>query len=468
VHYRKLRTFFRVIAIGLLDLPVSFDLPDCYRSHLALRVPARSVRRASNPGRSRVVYNSNQCHGWGHKLSWIGSIAYMRADKRLVVVYRILILGIFSLLGLSLCAQNLDDSGGTKSWTSARESQFVGSANPVRTTENHSQSGNRTVETQSLERMGADGHYEPYLIVERETVKVDSTTVKTVERSYASDPNGGRQLIEVTEGQSQTLGQGAVRTVRTTSNPDTNGRLQVVQKEIEDTKQTSPNVQETKTSVFTTNGNGGLSESVRTERQETRSPDHTVQFQESKLVRDSNSNWQTSEVRRGVIKDDDKRRTEEKTVLQPDSNGRLAIVQRTVSTEIAAAEGKSQTTTETYSVDLPGATRDGNLHPVERVTTLHQASQNGERSTLTRVEKPDPGSPSEGMRVTGQALEVVVRGSAGAVETRSVQALDGSGNMSVVWVDIGTSDKPAAVQVSVSTPGQAASAAPTAKASPAK
>jgi hypothetical protein len=392
----------------------------------------------------------------------------MKTEKKLVPVCRILMVGIFCLLGSFLRAQNLDDSGEAKSWTSATEPQFTGSANSIRTTENHSQSGNRTVETQSLERMGADGHYEPYLIVERETVKVDSTTVKTVERSYASDPNGGRQLIEVTEGQSQTVGQGAVRTVRTTSNPDANGRLQVVQKEIEVTNQTSPNVQETRTSVFTTDGNGGLSESVRTERQETRSADHTVQFQETKLVRDPNSSWQTSEVRRGLVKDDDKRHTKEQTVLQPDSNGRLAIVQRTLSTEIAGADGKGQTTSETYSVDLPGTTRDGNLHPVERVTTVHQASQDGQRSTLTRVEKPDPGSPTDGMRVTRQALEVVVRGGAGAVETRSVRAIDGSGNLGVVWVDIGTSDKPSAVQVSVSSPGQPASAPPTAKATPAK
>ncbi|HTS57973.1 MAG TPA: hypothetical protein VMH03_10510 [Terriglobales bacterium] len=394
----------------------------------------------------------------------------MKADNKLVPVCRILIVGIFFLLGSSLCAQNLDESDGTRSWTSVTQPQFSGSSNPIRTTENHSQSGNRTLETQSLERMGADGRYQPYLIVERETVKVDSNTVKTVERSYASDPNGGRQLIQVTEGQSQTLGQGAIRTVRTTSSPDANGRLQVVQKEIEDTKQSSPNVQETKTSLFTADGNGGLSESVRTDRQETRSSDHTIQFQESKLVRDTNSNWQTSEVRQGVVKDDDQRRTKEQSVWQPDFNGKLAIVQRTVSTEIGTAEGKGQTTSETYSIDLAGTTRDGSLHPVERVTTLHQAGQDGQGSTLTRVEKPDPGSPTEGMRVTSQALEVVVRDSAGtARETRSVRAIDGSGDMSVVWVDMGSSDKPAAVQVNVvSTPGKPASAQPTTKASPAK
>lgn len=394
----------------------------------------------------------------------------MKAEKKSVPVCRILIVGAFCLLGSSLWAQNLDDSDGNKSWTSETEPQFSGSTNPIRTTESHSQSGNRTLETQSLERMGVDGHYEPYLIVERETVKVDSTTVKTVERSYANDTNGRHQLIQVTEGQSQTSGQGAVRTVRTTSSPDANGRLQVVQKEIEDTKQSGPNVQETRTSVFTADGNGGLSESARRERQETRGPDHTVQFQESSLVRDANSTWQTREVKRGMAREDDKRRTKEQSVLQPDSDGRLVIVQRTVTTESVPAEGKAQTTTtETYSVDLPGATRDGNLHPVERVTSLHQASQDGRQSTLTRVEKPDPGSPTEGMRVTSQALEVVVRGGSGdARETRSVQAIDGSGNMGVVWVDMGTSDKPAALQVSVSNPGKPAPVQPTAKASPAK
>jgi len=267
--------------------------------------------------------------------------------------------------------------------------------------------------------MGADGHYEPYLVVEKETIRVDSSTVSTVERSYARAPDGRRQLIQ---GQSRTLADGAVRTVRSTSNPDVNGRLQLVQKEIEDKKQIGPNLQETRTSVLTQDVNGGLRESMRTERRETQS-DHTVEFQETNVMPDGNGNWETREVRQGVVKEEGERRSQEENVLRPDSDGKLAIVQRTIRKEIAGAGGERQATTETYSIDLPGATRDGSLHPVERVITVSRASQDGQQSTHTLVEKPNPGAPTQGMRVTSQALEVVVRGSDGvAHETRSLEA----------------------------------------------
>jgi hypothetical protein len=379
------------------------------------------------------------------------------------------IVGIPCLLGSALCAQNPNDSGRSNSWTSVTEAQNSGSTNPIRTRVSHSDTGNREMETRSLERIGSDGHYEAYLVMEKETIRIDSTTVSTVERSYVRDPDGRRQLTQVTEGESRTLADGEVRKVRTTSNPDVNGRLQVVQKEIEDKKQTSPNVQDTRTSEFTSDVNGGLKESVRTERRETRSDDHTVRFQETNLMRDGNGNWQTLEVRQGVVKDDGKQRSKEENVLRPDSDGKLLVVQRTMSKEIASASGETQSTTETYSVDLPGATRDRNLHSVERVTTVRRVGQDGQRSTQTHVENPNPGSLTQGMRVTSQVDEFVTRGADGiSHETRTLQTIDGSGSLGVVWVDMGISDKPVQVDVTVPTPAQSLAAQSTAKTQPAE
>jgi hypothetical protein len=129
------------------------------------------------------------------------------------------------------------------------------------------------------------------------------------------------------------------------------------------------------------------------------------------------------------------------------------VIQRTVSKEAAGADGETRATTDTYSIDLPGAARDGDLHPVERVTTSHRAGQSGQ-STQTQVEQPNPGSPTAGMRVTGETIDIVRPGSDGTTrESRTIESLGGDGSLGVVWVDMGSSNKPAA-QGAVAPPAQ--------------
>src|SRR5947209_5121171 len=56
--------------------------------------------------------------------------------------------------------------------------------NSIRTSQSHSEADGRTTDTQSLERIGMDGRYVPYLDVEKKSVQVDGTTTRTIERTY--------------------------------------------------------------------------------------------------------------------------------------------------------------------------------------------------------------------------------------------------------------------------------------------
>jgi hypothetical protein len=49
----------------------------------------------------------------------------------------------------------------SQSWTKTTESQQA-NMNPTRTTESHKKSANGTEDHQTVERLGAEGHYEPY------------------------------------------------------------------------------------------------------------------------------------------------------------------------------------------------------------------------------------------------------------------------------------------------------------------
>ena len=105
----------------------------------------------------------------------------------------LLAVGAYFFACPALWAQTSDSQTGDadKSWTATTESQSD-NVNPTRTTESHTQTGNRTLDSQSVQRRGPDGHFEPYQDIEKETVKVDATTVRTTTRAFARDADGAQ------------------------------------------------------------------------------------------------------------------------------------------------------------------------------------------------------------------------------------------------------------------------------------
>ena len=69
----------------------------------------------------------------------------------------------------------------------------------MRTIESRTQSGNRTLDRQSVQRRGSDGLFEPYQDIEKETVQVDAATVRTTMRTFGRDADGAKTLVEVIE-----------------------------------------------------------------------------------------------------------------------------------------------------------------------------------------------------------------------------------------------------------------------------
>ena len=340
-----------------------------------------------------------------------------------------------------------DDS--KQSWTATTQQQLPSNLNPTRTSESHTQAGGRTVDNQSVQAMGTDGHYSPYLDVQKETVKVDANTVRTIERSFGRDSDGRKTLVQVTEEEKHSLPGGEVKVTRSTSDPDANGSLQLVQREVQDVRQISPTVQETKSTLLTPSSNGGLTASMQTTERETKTSEHNVEFRKSTLLPDSNGNWQVNEVREGTIKEDGKNRTKQESVLRPGTDGNLSVVERTVSKESQNGSGEKRGTVETYASD-PGSPMDG-LRLEQRVTTVHRKSDDGVQSTDQRIEQRNPGQPSDGLQVTEQAIDIVRPGAGGATtrETQTVRSLDSNGELGVVSVDTRKQENAPAVRVEI-------------------
>jgi hypothetical protein len=361
----------------------------------------------------------------------------------------LLAIGAYLSSGVAITAQTSDSQPEvtSKSWTSTADSQS-GSVNPTRTVESHTQSGNRSVDSQSIQRRGADGDFEPYQDIEKTTVRVDSTTVRTTTRTFGRDADGAKTLVQVTEEERHTRAGGDSSVVRSTSNPDADGKLQLVQREIEETKKTGKDVEETKTTVMLPGADGALVPVMMVQERRQQGANDTVASQKTTLLPDLNGNWQVSEVKQATTKQDGTNRSTEERVSRPDAEGKLSEVSRTVSKE-SESSGEKSSTVESFSVDVPGAARDGSLHLVERSTTTQKTGATGQQDTARQVEQPDPGNPGGGLRVTVLTTNSVRAGASGAQATQTIQMRDANGSLEVVSVDTSKSDNVHAIQVQI-------------------
>ena len=371
-----------------------------------------------------------------------------RASSAIRLVHLLLLaIGTCCCFAPRLFAQTSDSTSvENKSWTATTDLKTE-NVNPTRTIESHSQTGNRTIDTRSIQTRGADDRMEPHQDIERETVQVDANTVRITTRTFGRDSNGRKTLVQVTEEEKHTLPGGNSNIVRITSNPDVNGKLQPVQREIVETKRVSTDVEETKTTVMLPSVNGGLVPVVKTHELRKRSANNTIESQKTTQFPDGAGNWQVIEEHQATSRQEGTNSTTEERVSRLDSEGKLGEVSRVVSKESESTSGEKRSVVETYSIDVPGTTRDGSLHLVERKTSTESSSSTGERATEQKVEQTNPGDPGSGLHVSVLVDGRMVPGPSGEQSTETIRARDSNGNFGIVSVEKTKSDRIPTIQV---------------------
>jgi hypothetical protein len=366
-------------------------------------------------------------------------------DRIGVSATKLLAYSIFSVIlcvGSAVCvrAQDAQANKTDEPWTATTQTS-IDHANPSRTLESHSKSDNRTVDKQRVEVLGSDGRYQPYYDTETETIQVNATTARTVVREYRWDTDGRRNLLQVTEQESQSSSNGDSHLVSTTSSADVNGNLHLAQREVADTRKTSPDVQETKTTVYVNDGTGSFTTSKQTREVQTSSTDHSVEVKKTTLLPGANGSWQVFEVKEKTIKDDDaKNRTTEERVTRSDIDGRVSEVSRTVGHETENAGGERSATVETYTPNVPGMAGDGKLHLTER-NTSNQNKDLDKKNTEQQIEQPKPGNPTDGLQVTAKTKYTVHYAANGTQQTKTIETRDTNGNFSVISSEAQKSDQ---------------------------
>jgi hypothetical protein len=334
----------------------------------------------------------------------------------------------------------------TKSWTSTTNLKG-NNVNSERIIESHSQTGNRMLEERSVEIRGSDGHFEPYQDIEKETLQVDTTTMRTTTRTFGRDVNGRKTLVQVTEEEKHTLPGGDSNVIRITSNPDVNGKLQPVQRKIMETKRVSTEVEETNATVMLPSANGGLAPASKTHAIRKRAANDAVETETTTWLLDVNGKWQLSEIRQNTTRQEAKDRRIEERVFRSDAEGKLGEVSHVVSQDSESTSGEKRSVVETYSIDVPGNSQDGSLHLVERKTSTESSSSAGERATELKVEQTNPGDPGAGLRVSVLVDGRMVPGPSGEQSTVTIRARDVNGSFAIVSVETTRSDKIPTIQV---------------------
>lgn len=339
-------------------------------------------------------------------------------------------------------------------WSSSNQQGSPdGALNPIRTRDTHTEANGRTVDNSSVQTMGPDGRYIPYSETEKESHRINDTTVRTIERTYGRDSDGQRILIQEMQEKSRTLPGGEQKTTRTLSNPDADGALQVIRRETEDSKQLSPNVTVTSTTVLTPDMNGGFAPAVKTEERQTKTDNGSIEFKKSTSLLDGTGGWKLSEVREGTANEQNgKLITKQERVLRPDSEGKLSVVEQTVSKQSQTGAGNSRETTDTYSTNVPGVAGNDSMQLVKRETTVHNTTATGAERTVQQVESQQPGETIQDLHTTQQAIDIIRPGSNGTAGHTHTILLNSDGQLGQVWVDTGKTDNPAAVKVDTSAP----------------
>lgn len=366
-------------------------------------------------------------------------------------------IGAYFCFGPTLLAQTSDSritEDPNQSWTATTDLKG-NNVNPTRIIESHNLAGDRTLDTQSIQIRGFYGRFEPYQDIEKETVRLDASTVRTTTRSYGRGADGVKKLVQVAEEEKHTLPSGDSNVLRIISNPDLNGRLQPVRREIVQTKNTGVDVEETDTTVMLQSVNRGFAPAVKTHEVRKRVGNNSIESQEIRLLPDGAGNWQVSEIRQNTTTQEADSRVSEDRVSRRDFEGKLAEVSRVVSEESETASSEKRSVVTTYSVDLPGRTRDGSLHLVERATTAQRTSTSGEQITEKKVEDVNPGDPSAGLRISVLVNDTLRRGPSGEQAIRTIRMRDSNGKFEVVSVDTTKSDRVPTIQLPQTPPDKA-------------
>ena len=282
--------------------------------------------------------------------------------------------------------------------TTTDSRDLTGATPPTHDIVTRTEQDGRTIEKRIVEGPSINGGYALLIETERQTIQLNPNAATIVTRQYSRGADGNRQLFEVIEEQRSTAPGGRETGVRTTWQPDLNGRLQVVEREVRETVAASDDTRQTTSTVSRQVANG-FQPVLRSQQIEWRKGDVAAQ-QTTVLVPDSNGNFVPLSRSESTTTKTASGQTKDECLYR--ENGlvnHLTVVQRDVTTESTDPHG-SHSTAQTYSVFVPGAAPEPeSLVLVQQISSSRQSRSDGSSQAKQQVEVIDSGNPSSGLQL---------------------------------------------------------------------
>jgi hypothetical protein len=339
-------------------------------------------------------------------------------------------IGGISMLSVAFAQTGAAQGPPVSPLSSTVESSFsAGSSTPIRLTQTKTQSNGREVITETTEVPDMDGRMKVSVQTTTETTHPTKNSTQIKQDVFAPDANGRSQLSQTTQTEIQTSADGSTRSVADTFAPDANGRLGFSSREIQETK-SSANVKQTDTSIFVPGINRSEVENQRLQEIERKVNSGLTQKESTRLERDGNGQWKTTEARNEEVRTSGNERVSEETVQRVNDTGALSVSEKKVTRETKSSS-QQETVTELYSANTPGglASSSGRLVLDQRVRTTTTGTGTNQQ-TVREVEGRKPGSPNEPLRVIERTVETMRQVGPDQWEMqREVFALDGNGRL---------------------------------------
>ena len=120
-------------------------------------------------------------------------------------------------------------------------SYLAGNIAPSRRVQTRTESAGREVITETTEVPGTDGVFKTFVESITETVGTGSVSVHTKRDVFGTDADGRAKLIQMTQADQETLPDGTSRTMENTWTADLDGRLGLLERQLQETKAVAGN-----------------------------------------------------------------------------------------------------------------------------------------------------------------------------------------------------------------------------------
>jgi hypothetical protein len=209
-----------------------------------------------------------------------------------------------------------------------------------------------------------------------------------------------------------------------------------------------PESRDTQTTVYLIDVGGELAPSMKIDEQQKRGVNGELELVKTTSLRDANGGWQVYEVGERTIKENGQNRNTVERLSRRDYDGNVSPVSQVISHD-TQINGQAATTTETYSIDVPGSPRDGKLHLIEHGATVEKSAP-GRTTTEQQIEQPDPGDPQAGLGISTKKINVIISNAQGTVETHTISTRNSDeAHFTVVSVETKKTDQIPAIQVQI-------------------